>query len=185
MSARPLLSQARFAAKSHLLRRTSRPRPPVASLLAPLSPPSPAATPFRLLSSVPAIDPLPSSPLRRKKKRRPRRPRRAPIVVTDVAAARIRALLSDAEGDPLGIRLGVKRRGCNGLSYTLNYAYEVPPQDEDVVTPNGVRVFVEPAALFSIVGTVMDWEEDALTAEFTFKNPNSKGECGCGESFTV
>ncbi|OEU09553.1 hypothetical protein FRACYDRAFT_173634 [Fragilariopsis cylindrus CCMP1102] len=108
-----------------------------------------------------------------------------PIVVTERAAIRIKEILQgdNAQGS-IGIRLGVKRRGCNGLSYTLNYAFEKPEKDLEMDS-SGVTVFVEPMALFSVVGTVMDWEESELSSEFTFTNPNSKGECGCGESFTV
>jgi len=108
-----------------------------------------------------------------------------PIVLTERAANQIKTILQgeNAQG-ALGIRLGVKRRGCNGLSYTLNYAFEKPKKDLEMQS-NGVKVFVEPMALFNVVGTIMDWEETELSSEFTFKNPNSKGECGCGESFTV
>ena len=58
-------------------------------------------------------------------------------------------------------------------------------QDDEVQAPGGVRVFIEPGALFSIIGTEMDFEDTEISSEFTFKNPNSKGECGCGESFNV
>lgn len=109
-----------------------------------------------------------------------------PIILTERAADRIKEILrsSDAAEQALGIRLGTKRRGCNGLSYTLNYAYEKPDKDIEMES-HGVKIFIEPMALFNVVGTTMDWEETELTSEFTFNNPNSKGECGCGESFTV
>eukprot|EP00560_Eucampia_antarctica_P009921 CAMPEP_0197829528 /NCGR_PEP_ID=MMETSP1437-20131217/6028_1 /TAXON_ID=49252 ORGANISM="Eucampia antarctica, Strain CCMP1452" /NCGR_SAMPLE_ID=MMETSP1437 /ASSEMBLY_ACC=CAM_ASM_001096 /LENGTH=148 /DNA_ID=CAMNT_0043431289 /DNA_START=135 /DNA_END=581 /DNA_ORIENTATION=+ len=114
-----------------------------------------------------------------------RRKRPDPIIITESAADRIRELLSgqSAEG-AIGIRLGVKRRGCNGLSYTLNYAFDRDTKDEELSAHN-VTVFIEPMALFSVVGTTMDFVENELSSEFTFNNPNSKGECGCGESFTV
>jgi iron-sulfur cluster assembly protein len=125
--------------------------------------------------------------------------------VTARAAERIKELLrGDSAEGAVGIRLGVKRRGCNGLSYTLNYKFDETSANSDgggdatdanrkrgktnrdvEMVAHGVRVWIEPMALFSVVGTTMDWEETELTSEFTFKNPNSKGECGCGESFTV
>jgi iron-sulfur cluster assembly accessory protein len=103
--------------------------------------------------------------------------------MTDNAIERLKVLLAK-KPDAYGIRLGVRTRGCNGLSYTLNYAYG-REKFEEMVEENGVRVLIEPKALMHIVGTSMDYKEDALTAEFTFVNPNAKGECGCGESFNT
>ncbi|KAG7355771.1 iron-sulfur cluster assembly accessory protein [Nitzschia inconspicua] len=138
------------------------------------SPPS-----SRLLSTAAAIDDSPARPRRRTLETKD------PIILTERAADRIKELLQgDNAKGALGIRLGVKRRGCNGLSYTLNYAMEKPEKDLEMET-HGVKVYIEPMALFNVVGTVMDWEESELASEFTFNNPNSKGECGCGESFTV
>ena len=117
------------------------------------------------------------------KNRRSKRP--DAIIVTKNAANRISELMSGADGDPIGIRLGVKRRGCNGLSYTLNYAYDENPKEEQVIVSPEIKIMIEPMALFSVVGTTMDYVETELSSEFTFENPNSKGECGCGESFTV
>lgn len=74
--------------------------------------------------------------------------------------------------------------GCNGSSYTINYALSKVMTDEEVVD-KGVHVFIEPSALMKIVGTTMDWKEDDLASEFVFSNPNAKSVCGCGESFTV
>ncbi|EGB06521.1 hypothetical protein AURANDRAFT_16973, partial [Aureococcus anophagefferens] len=117
----------------------------------------------------------------------------AALTVTPNAAARINGMLSGKD-DAIGVLLGVKRRGCNGMSYTLNYATEAPDAKHERVECDGAVVWVEPPALFHIargppnhsqVGTVMDFEETALETGFTFTNPNEKGRCGCGESFNV
>jgi iron-sulfur cluster assembly accessory protein len=137
-----------------------------------------------------AAAPPTSTAAPKKQKKEPRRrttlETKDPLLITPAAAVRIQELLlgDGAPDESIGIRLGVKRRGCNGLSYTLNYATEVPAKDI-AMEAHGVKVFIEPMALFSIVGTTMDWEETELASEFTFSNPNSKGECGCGESFNV
>ena len=109
-----------------------------------------------------------------------------PITVTPSACQRLSELLS-SQPKALGIRLGVRRRGCNGLSYTLNYVTpdDTNPPKVSLQTENGIRIFVEPMALFNVVGTEMDWQETPMASEFVFHNPNAKGECGCGESFNV
>lgn len=108
------------------------------------------------------------------------------IKLTENAAWRIKELLSE-KPDAVGVKIGVKRRGCNGYSYTMNYAdqaYLETTKDEKV-SNHGVQVLVDPKAIFFLVGTVMDYVETPLSTEFTFTNPNSKGSCGCGESFNV
>ena len=125
--------------------------------------------------------PAATAPPTTKKKRRALP---APLTITPAAAERINDLCA-SKPEVLGVLLGVKRRGCNGMSYTLNYAEETPPKDHERVEADGATVWVEPPALFHIVGTVMDFEESALETGFTFTNPNVKGRCGCGESFNV
>ncbi|ETV77965.1 hypothetical protein H257_08194 [Aphanomyces astaci] len=107
----------------------------------------------------------------------------AAIKLTDEAAARIKELMA-SRPDAIGIRLGVRTRGCSGLSYTMNYATEKQKLDEEVAE-KGVKVFIESKALFHVVGTTMDYKITPVSAEFTFENPNAKGTCGCGESFNV
>eukprot|EP00884_Botryococcus_braunii_P006406 jgi/Botrbrau1/15767/Bobra.4_1s0129.1 len=110
------------------------------------------------------------------------RARKAAVELTDRAAARIKELLEKRNQEYL--RLGVKRRGCNGLAYTLNYTDKKNKFDEEV-DEMGVRILIDPGALMHVVGTKMDFVEDRLKSEFIFINPNSKGSCGCGESFTT
>jgi iron-sulfur cluster assembly protein len=110
-------------------------------------------------------------------------PRQA-ITITDRAIDRVRALLAKRGKPSAGIRIGVRTKGCSGLSYTLEYADEKGKFDE-VVEANGVVVLIDPKATMFILGTEMDYVEDKLQSGFTFKNPNEKGRCGCGESFHV
>ena len=96
---------------------------------------------------------------------------------------RIKTLLSE-QPDSIGLRIGVKQRGCNGLTYVLNYAKEKNKWDEEV-TQDGVKVLIDSKAQLTLLGTEMDFVENKLSSEFVFNNPNVKGTCGCGESFTV
>jgi iron-sulfur cluster assembly protein len=106
------------------------------------------------------------------------------MTVTDSAAEHIQALL-DKRGKPsVGIRVGVRSRGCSGLSYTLEYADEKGKFDE-IVEDKGVTILVDPKATMFIIGTEMDYVEEKLQSGFVFRNPNEKGRCGCGESFHV
>ncbi|KAF9056402.1 hypothetical protein BJ165DRAFT_1336296, partial [Panaeolus papilionaceus] len=101
---------------------------------------------------------------------------------TPSAVNRLRGLLSGPT--PQLIRIGVRNKGCAGLSYHLDYV-DKPGKFDEVVTQDGVRVLIDSKALFSIIGSEMDWKEDQLSSKFVFKNPNIKDACGCGESFTV
>jgi iron-sulfur cluster assembly protein len=103
--------------------------------------------------------------------------------LTDAAAERLRALYAAGESGKL-LRIGVKTKGCSGLSYDLSWTEEAAPTDERV-TDKGVTVLIDRKASLFLIGTVMDYEQKAFTTGFTFSNPNEKGRCGCGESFHV
>lgn len=107
------------------------------------------------------------------------------ITLTEAAAARVRKLVDAAGDEPVvGLRVGVKTRGCSGLSYFVEYATE-QKKFEDVVEDKGVRIFIDPTATMFLLGTEMDYQEDKLQSGFVFKNPNETSRCGCGESFNV
>ncbi|KAI0762749.1 hypothetical protein C8Q74DRAFT_1206989 [Fomes fomentarius] len=110
------------------------------------------------------------------------RAKKAAITLTPTAVERLRNLLKSPT--PQMIRIGVRNKGCAGLSYHLEYVDKSAKFDE-VVEQDGVKVLIDSKALFSIIGSEMDWKEDGLSAKFAFKNPNIKDACGCGESFTV
>ena len=107
-----------------------------------------------------------------------------PITVTKSAAEQVQALFDQRDKPSLGIRVGIRTKGCSGMSYILEYADEEDPMDQ-VVDVNGVRLLIDPKAAMFILGTEMDYVEDTLQSGFVFVNPNEKGRCGCGESFHV
>ncbi len=102
------------------------------------------------------------------------------VVLTENALSRVRAFGAGTSG----LRIGVKRTGCSGLAYVVNHADPVTA-DDVVFDQDGVRVVVDQQALALIDGTIVDFVREGLNEAFRFSNPNAKGECGCGESFTV
>lgn len=115
---------------------------------------------------------------------RPRRPRPQLMTVTPAAVERAKALIEGRSKPTAGIRIGVRTKGCSGLSYTLEFADKQEPMDE-VVETEGIKLLIDPKASLFLIGTEMDYEEEKLKQGFVFKNPNEKGRCGCGESFHV
>jgi iron-sulfur cluster assembly protein len=112
------------------------------------------------------------------------RARPAAVALTAAAQARVAELMGKAPTDAIGVKLSTPRRGCSGLAYSVDYVSEAVPFDERIETPGGV-LFIDGASVLYLVGSTMDWVEDDFTAGFVFANPNAKGACGCGESFTV
>ncbi|MCF3629773.1 iron-sulfur cluster assembly accessory protein [Thalassospiraceae bacterium LMO-SO8] len=106
------------------------------------------------------------------------------MTITDQAAERVKALLASRGKPSAGVRIGIRTKGCSGMSYTLEFADDKNEFDE-IVEDKGVRVFIDPKATMFIIGTQMDFVEDKLESGFVFQNPNEKGRCGCGESFHV
>ncbi|WP_144182644.1 HesB/IscA family protein [Elioraea rosea] len=115
----------------------------------------------------------------------PKKPRALPplMTLTESAAERLRKLY-ETPGAKKFLRIGVRTRGCSGLSYDMAYVDEPGPND-DVVTDKGLTVLIDRKASLFLIGTVMDYAEDKLSSGFTFTNPNEKGRCGCGESFHI
>jgi len=115
----------------------------------------------------------------------PRKTRALPplMTLTDAAANRLRTLYETGEQGKL-LRIGVKAKGCSGMSYDMTWTEEPAPTDE-IVKDKDLTVLVDRKASLFLIGTVMDYEVKAMTSGFTFTNPNEKGRCGCGESFHV
>jgi iron-sulfur cluster assembly protein len=112
------------------------------------------------------------------------RERRAALTLTPAAEARIAELMGKAPEGTVGVKLSTPRRGCSGLAYSVDYVHEAKPLDEAIETPGGT-FYIDGASVLYLIGSRMDWKEDDFAAGFVFDNPNAKGACGCGESFTV
>lgn len=113
------------------------------------------------------------------------KPKRAPLPplmrLTDAAAERLRALYGQGREGML-LRIGVRTKGCSGMSYDMTWV-DAPGAGDEVVNDKGLIVLVDRKASLFLIGTIMDYQMGALESGFTFSNPNEKGRCGCGESF--
>jgi len=105
------------------------------------------------------------------------------ISLSSAAADRVRSFL-EARGHGVGLRLGIKRTGCSGYAYVVNYAEEIGPNDP-VYEDRGVKVVVDADSVGLVDGTEVDFVKQGLNEAFKFKNPKARSECGCGESFSV
>ena len=112
------------------------------------------------------------------------RTRPAAVMLTPAAQQRVADLMAKAPEGAVGVKLSTPRRGCSGLAYSVDYVTEEAKFDEKIETPGG-NFYIDGASVLYLIGSVMDWREDDFTAGFVFENPNAKGSCGCGESFTV
>lgn len=112
------------------------------------------------------------------------RPRPQVMTLTEAAANRVRDIMASATQPVAGIRVGVTKGGCAGMSYKVEYADAVKPGDE-VIDDRGVRVLIDPTAVLFLLGTEMDYKTDKLSAQFVFNNPNQTSACGCGESVAI
>lgn len=116
--------------------------------------------------------------------KRPRPQRRAALTLTEAAQARIAILMTGAPPGTQGLRLTTPQKGCSGLSYKVDFVAEPNLLDEQVPVGD-TMLFIDSNSLLYLIGSEMDWTEDDFSAGFVFNNPNEKGRCGCGESFTV
>ena len=106
------------------------------------------------------------------------------IKLSDNAAERIKQIMSQAERSAIGVRVGVRSGGCAGMSYVMEYAKEIKP-NEEIIEDKGVKVLIEPKAIMYLLGTEMDYKQEKFSSKFVFKNPNETERCGCGESFKI
>ena len=106
------------------------------------------------------------------------------IRLSNNAATRIKEIMSLADNKTLGVRIGVKSGGCAGMSYIMEYAKDIKP-NEEIIEDKGVKVLIDPKAIMYLLGTEMDYKKEEFSSTFVFKNPNETERCGCGESFKI
>jgi iron-sulfur cluster assembly protein len=106
------------------------------------------------------------------------------IKLSENAVNRIKEIMSSAENNAIAVRVGVKSGGCAGMSYVMEYAKDIKP-NEEVIDQKGVKVLIDPKAIMYLLGTEMDYKKEKFSSQFIFKNPNETERCGCGESFKV
>ena len=104
------------------------------------------------------------------------------IKLSDNAVNRIKEIMSKAENSTIGVRVGVKSGGCAGMSYIMEYAKDIRP-NEEIIEDKGVKVLIDPKAVMYLLGTEMDYKKEKFSSQFVFNNPNETERCGCGESF--
>ena len=106
------------------------------------------------------------------------------LTLTDKAKEHVKKLMSKADSDAMGLRVGMKTAGCSGLQYVVEFATEKKPF-EDSIEQDGMTIFIDPSAVMFLIGSEMDWVEEKFASQFVFHNPNETARCGCGESFSV
>ena len=106
------------------------------------------------------------------------------LTLTPAAAARVTAIMASKGPEIAGLKIGVKKGGCAGMEYTMEWAATAGKFDE-IVEQDGARVIIDPQAVLYLLGTEMDYRVDKLSAQFVFNNPNQSGACGCGESVNL
>ena len=109
------------------------------------------------------------------------RPKPQVVRLSDAAAERIKEIMSQSDHPVAGLRVGLEKGGCAGMSYTMEYAEAAGPHDE-IIEDKGVRVFIDPKAVLYLLGTEMDYQVEKFEAGFVFNNPNQTASCGCGHS---
>ena len=106
------------------------------------------------------------------------------LTLTDVAAQRVKSIMASKGPSVAGLKIGVKKGGCAGMEYTMEWA-EAAGKFDEIVEQDGARVIIDPQAVLYLLGTEMDYKVDKLSAQFVFNNPNQSSACGCGESVNL